>query len=100
VIDEAHRTSGRIGESWAAVRDNTRIPALRRLYMTATRRLWQLDEDAGQGPPGELVASMEDSPDSIFGSRCCTLTLSEAIGRGICTPLPSGVGGTHLGVPR
>ncbi|MFE0385929.1 Helicase associated domain protein [Streptomyces bungoensis] len=88
VVDEAHRVSGRIGRPWAVVHDNTRIPALRRLYMTATPRLWQLDEDteAPPGAPGELVASMEDSPDSPFGSRCYTLTLSEAIDRGICAP--------------
>ncbi|WP_435850325.1 Helicase associated domain protein [Streptomyces massasporeus] len=86
VVDEAHRTSGRVGKPWAVVHDNTRIPALRRLYMTATPRLWQLDEDAGQGAPGELVASMEDDPDGPFGARCYTLTLSEAIDRGICAP--------------
>ncbi|MFF7415447.1 helicase associated domain-containing protein [Streptomyces lydicus] len=36
--------------------------------------------------PGELVASMEDDPDGPFGARCYTLTLSEAIDRGICAP--------------
>ncbi|MGW3956635.1 Helicase associated domain protein [Streptomyces sp. NPDC004752] len=87
VVDEAHRTSGRIGKPWAVVHDNTRIPSLRRLYMTATPRLWQLDEDQEQGgAPGELVASMSDDPDGPFGSRCFTLTLSEAIDRGICAP--------------
>ncbi|MGV9248066.1 Helicase associated domain protein [Streptomyces sp. NPDC003710] len=86
VVDEAHRTSGRIGKPWAVVHDNTRIPALRRLYMTATPRLWQLDEDQEQGAPGELVASMEDDPDGPFGARCYTLTLSDAIDRGICAP--------------
>lgn len=86
VVDEAHRTSGRIGKPWAVVHDNTRIPSLRRLYMTATPRLWQLDEDADQGAPGELVASMEDAPEGPFGSRAFTLTLSEAIDRGICAP--------------
>ncbi|MFI1293316.1 Helicase associated domain protein [Streptomyces sp. NPDC020792] len=85
VVDEAHRTSGRLGKPWAVVHDNTRIPSLRRLYMTATPRLWQLDEDA-EGAPGELVASMEDDPDGPFGSRAFTLTLSEAIDRGICAP--------------
>ncbi|MEU5445263.1 DEAD/DEAH box helicase [Streptomyces griseofuscus] len=85
VVDEAHRTSGRLGKPWAVVHDNTRIPSLRRLYMTATPRLWQLDEDA-EGAPGELVASMEDDPDGPFGARCFTLTLSEAIDRGICAP--------------
>lgn len=85
VVDEAHRTSGRIGKPWAVVHDNTRIPSLRRLYMTATPRLWALDEDSADAP-GELVASMDDDPDSPFGSRCYTLTLSEAIDRGICAP--------------
>ncbi|MEW1797971.1 DEAD/DEAH box helicase [Streptomyces niveus] len=86
VVDEAHRTSGRIGKPWAVVHDNQRIPSLRRLYMTATPRLWQVDEDQEQGAPGELVASMDDDPDSPFGSRAFTLTLSEAIDRGICAP--------------
>ncbi|KJK34545.1 helicase [Streptomyces variegatus] len=86
VVDEAHRVSGRIGRPWAVVHDNARIPSLRRLYMTATPRLWQLDEDSEQGAPGELVASMEDNPDGPFGSRAFTLTLSEAIDRGICAP--------------
>ncbi|WP_440581459.1 DEAD/DEAH box helicase family protein, partial [Streptomyces sp. PT19] len=27
VVDEAHRTSGRLGKPWAVVHDNTRIPA-------------------------------------------------------------------------
>ncbi|MFI7097646.1 helicase associated domain-containing protein [Streptomyces lydicus] len=83
--DEAHRTSGRLGKPWAVVHDNTRIPSLRRLYMTATPRLWQLDEGS-EGAPGELVASMEDDADGPFGARCFTLTLSEAIDRGICAP--------------
>ncbi len=87
VVDEAHRVSGRIGKPWAVVHDNQKIPSLRRLYMTATPRLWQLgDEDAGQGVPGELVASMDDDPEGPFGSRAFTLTLSEAIDRGICAP--------------
>ncbi|MGW6685165.1 Helicase associated domain protein [Streptomyces sp. NPDC054961] len=106
VVDEAHRTSGRIGKPWAVVHDNTRIPAVRRLYMTATPRVWQDGEDAdypeeaagtaggteaGGGTArtrgrGDLVASMEDDPAGPFGARCYTLTLSEAIDRGICAP--------------
>ncbi|MFG2874907.1 Helicase associated domain protein [Streptomyces sp. NPDC048337] len=100
VVDEAHRTSGRIGKPWAVVHDNTRIPSLRRLYMTATPRVWQdgeeqeneAGEEAGEGGRpgprgrGELVASMEDDPRGTFGARCYTLPLSEAIDRGICAP--------------
>ncbi|MFI1470969.1 Helicase associated domain protein [Streptomyces wuyuanensis] len=86
VVDEAHRVSGRIGKPWAAVHDNQKIPSLRRLYMTATPRLWQLGDDDDASAPGELVASMDDDPEGPFGSRCFTLTLSEAIDRGICAP--------------
>ncbi|MEV6731245.1 Helicase associated domain protein [Streptomyces sp. NPDC051364] len=97
VVDEAHRTSGRIGKPWAVVHDNTRIPSVRRLYMTATPRVWQdgaepdegeeseQPEDGGRGR-GDLVASMEDDPDGPFGARCHTLSLAEAIDRGICAP--------------
>ncbi|MFD7258614.1 Helicase associated domain protein [Streptomyces sp. NPDC059874] len=93
VVDEAHRTSGRIGKPWAVVHDNTRIPAVRRLYLTATPRVWQDGEESeerGGGSAakgrGELVASMEDDPRGPFGARCHTLSLSEAIDRGICAP--------------
>ncbi|MFB7552637.1 Helicase associated domain protein [Streptomyces sp. NPDC056154] len=86
VVDEAHRVSGRIGKPWAVVHDNQKIPSLRRLYMTATPRLWQLGDENEAGAPGELVASMDDDPDGPFGSRAFTLTLSEAIDRGICAP--------------
>ncbi|MGW7283597.1 Helicase associated domain protein [Streptomyces sp. NPDC054844] len=87
VVDEAHRVSGRSAKPWAVVHDNQRIPSLRRLYMTATPRLWQLgEEDGDQDAPGELVASMDDDPGGPFGSRAYTLTLSEAIDRGICAP--------------
>ncbi|MER7743520.1 Helicase associated domain protein [Streptomyces sp. NPDC096538] len=86
VVDEAHRVSGRIGKPWAVVHDNQKIPSLRRLYMTATPRLWQLGDEGEAGAPGELVASMEDDPEGPFGSRAFTLTLSDAIDRGICAP--------------
>ncbi|WP_435243585.1 Helicase associated domain protein [Streptomyces cucumeris] len=86
VVDEAHRVSGRIGKPWAVVHDNQKIPSVRRLYMTATPRLWQLGDEDEEGAPGELVASMEDDPAGPFGSRAFTLTLSEAIDRGICAP--------------
>ncbi|MFD6418759.1 Helicase associated domain protein [Streptomyces sp. NPDC060194] len=86
VVDEAHRSSGRIGKPWAVVHDNARVPSLRRLYMTATPRLWQAGDGDAAGAPGELVASMDDDPAGPFGARCYTLTLSEAIDRGICAP--------------
>ncbi|MFI1066977.1 DEAD/DEAH box helicase [Streptomyces spororaveus] len=40
VVDEAHRTSGSAGKAWADVHRQDVIPAMRRLYMTATPRVW------------------------------------------------------------
>ncbi|MFH8894209.1 MULTISPECIES: DEAD/DEAH box helicase [unclassified Streptomyces] len=40
VVDEAHRTSGSAGKAWADVHHQEVIPARRRLYMTATPRVW------------------------------------------------------------
>ncbi|MFD9047843.1 DEAD/DEAH box helicase [Streptomyces zaomyceticus] len=90
IVEEAHRTSGRASKPWAAVHDNTRIPAERRLYTTATPRVWQAgeaDEDEpGRGGPGELVASMLDDADGVFGRVAYSLSLEEAINRGIVAP--------------
>ncbi|MCX4231709.1 Helicase associated domain protein [Streptomyces sp. A15ISP2-DRY2] len=80
VVDEAHRTSGDGLKPWATVHDQAQLPAERRLYMTATARVWEAE---GERP--RLVASMEDgSP--VFGPVAYKLTLSEAIGRGIVAP--------------
>ncbi|MFI2304503.1 Helicase associated domain protein [Actinacidiphila glaucinigra] len=81
IVDEAHRTSGRGSKPWAAVHDNERIPADRRLYMTATPRVWEAPED-GSGAP-VLVASMEDDPNGVFGAVAYRLTLSQARDRGL-----------------
>jgi superfamily II DNA or RNA helicase len=78
-VDEAHRTSGRGSKPWAAIHDNVKIPADRRLYMTATPRVWEAPEtEEGSGSAPVLVASMEDDPNGLFGSVAYKLTLSKA----------------------
>ncbi|MGW7414572.1 Helicase associated domain protein [Streptomyces sp. NPDC054863] len=87
ILDEAHRTSGDASKPWAAVHDQTKIPAVRRLYMTATPRIWEAAEDARRGgrEAPRLIASM--SPDSlVFGPVAWKLTLSQAISRGLIAP--------------
>ncbi|MFJ6393910.1 Helicase associated domain protein [Streptomyces sp. NPDC091972] len=82
IIDEAHRTSGDGMKPWAAVHDQAQLPAERRLYMTATPRVW---EAGAGGERPRLVASMEDgSP--VFGPVAYRLTLSEGVARGIVAP--------------
>ncbi|MFI5752527.1 Helicase associated domain protein [Streptomyces sp. NPDC051644] len=80
VVDEAHRTSGDAGKPWAAVHDQERIPAVRRLYMTATARVWE-----AEGGVPRLIASM-DEDSKVFGPVAYKLKLSEAIRRGVVAP--------------
>ncbi|MCY0946319.1 DEAD/DEAH box helicase [Streptomyces antarcticus] len=84
VVDEAHRTSGRAGKPWAVVHDNARIPAAARLYMTATPRIWAAGD--AEEEDGELVASMTDAPDGLFGRVAYRLPLETAIEEGIVAP--------------
>ncbi|QTD95712.1 DEAD/DEAH box helicase [Streptomyces cyanogenus] len=79
VVDEAHRTAGRLGKAWAAVHHDDQLPAARRLYLTATPRLW--DPDDAQDGDVEAVASMDD--ESLFGPVAYRLTLSDAIDLGL-----------------
>ncbi|MFF4756383.1 Helicase associated domain protein [Streptomyces sp. NPDC001270] len=95
LVDEAHRTSGSLGKSWAAVHDQELLPSMRRLYMTATPRIWmereprrwRRAEDGTEMPAGldrlpeELACSMDD--EAIYGPVLFELDLSEAIARGL-----------------
>lgn len=87
VVDEAHRTSGSMGKAWADVHDQAVIPSDRRLYLTATPRIWaeRLDREVAEGArdplPREMAASMDD--ESVFGPILYRLTLASAISRGL-----------------
>ncbi|MFD8667519.1 Helicase associated domain protein [Streptomyces microflavus] len=84
IVDEAHSTTGEIGRPWAAIHDNTRIPADFRLYLTATPRILAAarPQKGAVGPEAE-IASMADDPDGLFGAWLpgAELGLSEAIER-------------------
>ncbi|MGW2818896.1 Helicase associated domain protein [Streptomyces sp. NPDC001415] len=80
VVDEAHRTAGRLGKAWAAIHHDDQVPAARRLYLTATPRIWDPD-DAPDGDGTETVASMDD--EALFGPVAYHLNLSDAIDLGL-----------------
>ncbi|WP_404871092.1 Helicase associated domain protein (plasmid) [Kitasatospora griseola] len=90
VVDEAHRVSGQAGRPWAAVLDNTRIVADRRLFMTATPRVWALkDRDRERAAEAgveaaELIASMDD--EELFGPVAHDYPLGQAIADGVIAP--------------
>ncbi|MFD9453377.1 Helicase associated domain protein [Streptomyces sp. NPDC059985] len=105
VVDEAHRTSGSAGKAWADVHRQEVVPAMRRLYMTATPRVWaerpprsgaelelyeaqqEVVDGETAGPtrrvwdrlPRELACSMDD--ESVFGPVVHELSLASAISR-------------------
>ncbi|MFD7092001.1 Helicase associated domain protein [Streptomyces sp. NPDC059896] len=87
-VDEAHRTSGSMGKAWAAVHDQGVIPAARRLYLTATPRIWQerppsweVAEGVRDALPEEMAASMDD--EEVFGAVLYKLSLASAVSRGL-----------------
>lgn len=86
IVDEAHSTTGELGRPWAAIHDNTRIPADFRLYLTATPRILAAARpQKGTGDQEAEIASMSDDPDGMFGAWLpgAELGLSEAIEREI-----------------
>ncbi|MFD7163702.1 DEAD/DEAH box helicase [Streptomyces violascens] len=80
VVDEAHRTAGDTGRPWAAIHDQTRIPAAYRLYLTATPRILAAPEAMRADVE---IASMTDDPARTYGAQVVNLGLGEAIERGI-----------------
>ncbi|MFD8756016.1 DEAD/DEAH box helicase family protein [Kitasatospora sp. NPDC059577] len=91
VCDEAHRSSGSVEKTWTVVHHQTAIPAERRLYMTATPRIWAPPkrpvkgrEEAYQPLPEELAVSMDDV--RVYGPHVYSLGLAEAIDRKLLAP--------------
>ncbi|MGW1752205.1 Helicase associated domain protein [Streptomyces sp. NPDC002092] len=87
VVDEAHRTSGSMGKAWADIHDQSVIPAYRRLYLTATPRIWEerLNREVAEGVrdplPRQMAASMDD--EKVFGPVLYKLSLASAVSRGL-----------------
>ncbi len=77
VCDEAHRTAGPTAGLFSTVLDDTRVPARRRLFLTATPRLHRL----ARGKAAEDVASMDD--DALFGPRLHELSFAAAAEKGV-----------------
>lgn len=88
ICDEAHRTTGvtLAGEdpsNFVAIHDNAYIAGAKRLYMTATPRLF---DDQVKGKAAEHsaeIASMDD--EAIYGPELHRLGFSEAVDKGLLT---------------
>ncbi|MFF5985406.1 Helicase associated domain protein [Streptomyces olindensis] len=89
VMDEAHRIAGRTDKKWAAVHDATRIRADRRLYMTATPRIFaapELAESADttrprrrtRGADAQAFANSMDN-EAVYGKKIFEYPLAQAV---------------------
>ncbi len=88
ICDEAHRTTGATlaGEDESAfvrVHDNTYLRAAKRLYMTATPRIYDDSSKAKAGQANAVLASMDDI--SLFGPEFHRLGFGEAVSKGLLT---------------
>jgi predicted helicase len=88
VCDEAHRTTGvtMTGEdesNFVRVHDQTFIKATKRLYMTATPRIYD-DTSKSQAVEGAaVIASMDD--EGLYGQELHRLGFGEAVSHGLLT---------------
>ncbi|WP_318219236.1 DEAD/DEAH box helicase [Streptomyces sp. SCL15-6] len=96
VMDEAHRIAGRADKKWAVVNDAQRIRAERRLYMTATPRIFAAPElaesadttrprrrpaAAGPGPEADAFANSMDN-EAVYGRKVFEYPLAQAVADG------------------
>ena len=79
LADEAHQLAGNPARDFAAVLDDTRIPADRRLFFTATPRYYTGKSTRSDGESDLEVASMDD--ETLFGAEVHRLSFGEAIRR-------------------
>ncbi len=79
LADEAHQLAGSASRDFAAVLDDERIPAARRLFFTATPRYFTGGQARTFGETDLLVASMDD--EVLFGPEVHRLSFGEAIRR-------------------
>ncbi|MDR1078608.1 MAG: DEAD/DEAH box helicase family protein, partial [Propionibacteriaceae bacterium] len=86
VCDEAHRTTGATlagadESAFVRVHDDAYIGAAKRLYMTATPRIYDDASKAKAGEADALIASMDD--ETLYGPQFHRLDFGEAVGLGL-----------------
>ena len=90
ICDEAHRTTGivmknRDESNFTKVRDNAYIKAKKRLYMTATPRLYResVVVKAKQNEDVDILCSMDNV--ELYGEEFYRLSFSDAVSKGLLT---------------
>lgn len=88
ICDEAHRTTGvkingQDESNFTKVHSDDNIPAKRRLYMTATPRLYRESVKVKAAENDDVLCSMDD--EKIYGKEFYRLTFNEAVSKGLLT---------------
>jgi superfamily II DNA or RNA helicase len=83
IADEAHRCAGKVGSAYSTVLDNDQIPAAKRLFMTATPKVYQAHFKKQAADSGVDVTSMDDH--AVFGPVLHKLSFGEAIEQDLLT---------------
>ncbi len=88
ICDEAHRTTGvtltqEDSSAFIKVHDNSFIQARKRLYMTATPRLYSDDAKGKAAQADAILCSMDDL--SIYGEEIYRIGFGEAVERDLLT---------------
>ncbi|MBN1173819.1 MAG: DEAD/DEAH box helicase [Micromonosporaceae bacterium] len=86
ICDEAHRTTGvtlagQDESTFVRVHDGDYLRATKRLYMTATPRIYDDASKAKAGQANAVLASMDD--EKVFGPELHRLGFGEAVTRGL-----------------
>lgn len=79
LFDEAHRTSGKDSGTWGIALDDRNVPVKKRLFMTATPRLYAAHIKEKAQKDDILLYSM-DNPD-IYGEPFYEMTWGEAVAK-------------------
>lgn len=77
ICDEAHRIAGLANSTYAACLDDAKLPSLRKLFMTATPRIFSEAVKLKADDRSNLLYSMDD--ESIFGPVLHTYSFAAAI---------------------
>lgn len=88
ICDEAHRTTGATlpgadESAFVRVHDGSYLRGVKRLYMTATPRIYDDSSKAKAGQANVVIASMDD--EKLFGPEFHRLGFGEAVSRGLLT---------------
>ena len=83
ICDEAHRLTGKNDAEFATALDDSKIPAKKRLFMTATPRTYTASVKAKASERGVEITSMDD--ETVFGRELHKLSFGQAIEKELLT---------------